>query len=363
MKKMFKPGIVAAVILLLAPVLAGCTFPQQSTVPPHYDEPAPDLSIHFLELGNRFTGDSIYINYGEIDILIDAGSRTSSAATIKAYIDKHIQDSKLEFVIATHGHQDHIAGFYSTNTYTGIFDSYEIGIIIDFPRTDSTTVAYNNYKNARDIAVARGAVHYTALQCYNNENGAQRIYDLADGVQLEILYNYYYENNTSSENDYSVCLRIVQDGNYYLFTGDLEKNGEDRLVDYYAEHHGGLGHTVLYKAGHHGSVTSSNEKLMAAITPEYVCVTAVVGNTEYNVTPDITFPSQAFINRVAPYTDHVYLTTFENRAEGNRIESFNGNITFSVLNDKFEILCSNNNLKLKETQWFINNRIMPNAWK
>ena len=146
-----------------------------------------DLSIHFLELGNRFTGDCIYINYGEIDILIDAGSRQSSAATIIAYIDNHIQDNKLEFVIATHAHQDHIAGFYSSTGNTGIFDAYEIGIIIDFPKTNSTTVTYNNYKAARDEAVTRGAVHYTALQCFNNEDGAQRIYDLGGDVWLEIL--------------------------------------------------------------------------------------------------------------------------------------------------------------------------------
>jgi hypothetical protein len=74
-------------------------------------EPKTDLSIHFLELGNKYTGDCVYVNYGEIDILIDAGSRQSSATTIKAYINNHIQDNKLEYVIVTHGHQDHIAGF------------------------------------------------------------------------------------------------------------------------------------------------------------------------------------------------------------------------------------------------------------
>lgn len=33
-----------------------------------------DLQIHFMELGNNYTGDSIYIKAGETDILIDAGS-------------------------------------------------------------------------------------------------------------------------------------------------------------------------------------------------------------------------------------------------------------------------------------------------
>jgi competence protein ComEC len=210
--------------------------------------------------------------------------------------------------------------------------------------------------------VKNGAVHYTALQCYNNEGGAQREYELGDGIKLEILYNYYYDHTQSSgENDYSVCFRIIQGINQYLFTGDLEKNGEDRLVDYYQSKFGGLGHCVLYKAGHHGSVTSSNEKLMSAITPEYVCVTACVGTTEYTTVNATQFPSQNFINRVAPYTDKVYATTYA--VNYPAFTSFNGNIVFSVSDGNFDIQCSNNNLKLKETTWFINNRNMPAAWK
>jgi beta-lactamase superfamily II metal-dependent hydrolase len=210
--------------------------------------------------------------------------------------------------------------------------------------------------------VKSGAVHYTALQCFNNEGGAQREYALGDGIKLEILYNYYYDHTQSNgENDYSVCFRIIQGNNQYLFTGDLEKNGEDRLVDYYKANFGELGHCVLYKAGHHGSVTSSNEKLMAAITPEYVCVTACVGTLEYTTVNATQFPSQNFINRVAPYTDKVYATTYA----GNYplYSSFNGNIVFSVSSGNFDIQCSNNNLKLKETTWFINNRTMPAVWR
>jgi len=177
------------------------------------------------------------------------------------------------------------------------------------------------------------------------------------------LYNYYYDHvQSGGENNYSVCFRIVQDGNQYLFTGDLEKDGEDRLVDYYAKNFGGLGHCVLYKAGHHGSVTSSNIKLMSSITPEYVFVTACVGTSEYTTVNSTKFPSQDFINRTAPYTDKVYATTYAGNYPD--FESFNGNIVFSVSeNGIFNVNCSNNNLILKETEWFKNNRTMPSAWK
>jgi len=320
------------------------------------------LSFHFLELGNRYTGDCVYINYGSIDILIDAGSRQSSAATIKAYIDNYIQDGKLEYVIATHAHQDHVAGFYSSRTVTGIFESYEIGMIIDFPKTNSNTITYSNYRNARNRAVENGAVHYNALQCFNNLDDAQRIYDLGGDVKLEILYNYFYENQTGNENNYSVCIRMIQNENQYIFTGDLELSGEDKLVDYYEDNFGGLGHCVLYKGGHHGSNTSANEKLMAAITPEYVCVCTCAGSSEYRALPENVFPSQGFIDRVAPYTDEVYITTLITDYYNNEYEPLNGNIVFWVYRGETGIICSNNNRKLKDTEWFKNNRRMPEAW-
>ena len=332
-----------------------------------YGSPNPvfqsgDLSIHFLELGNKYTGDCVYINYGDIDIIIDAGSKQSSAATIKAYIDNHIRDGRLEYVIATHAHEDHIAGFNSSAAVTGILDSYEIGMIIDFPKTNSNTVVYNRYLDARGRAAAKGALHYTALQCFNNEDGAQRIYDLGEDIKLEILYNHFYDNYTRNENNYSVCVRIVQNENQYLFTGDLEQDGEDKLVDYYETNSGGLGRCILLKGGHHGSNTSGGEKLMAATNPEYVCICSCAGSAEYRAAPQNVFPSQGFVDRAAPYTDKVYVTTLVTDYANNEYMALNGNIVFLVSDGKISIICSNNDVKLKDTEWFMNNRRMPDAW-
>ena len=63
-----------------------------------------DLSIHFLELGNRNTGDCIYIKvkHGDTDtdILVDAGSKTTSIPYIEEYVDKYLTDNILDFVIS-----------------------------------------------------------------------------------------------------------------------------------------------------------------------------------------------------------------------------------------------------------------------
>ena len=73
------------------------------------DISSAELSIHFIELGNKYTGDSTLIKVGDTEVLIDAGSRQASAVEIKEYIDKYCTDGTLEYVIATHSDQDHIA--------------------------------------------------------------------------------------------------------------------------------------------------------------------------------------------------------------------------------------------------------------
>lgn len=346
-----------------------------------------NLSIHFLELGNTSTGDSVYIKAGENDILIDAGSKNDSATTIVSYLNNYVTDGKLEYVIATHAHEDHLAGFYSTSSRKGVFESFEVDTIIDFALSAKTyngaTVGDNTllgrYLNSRDKEVEEGANHFTAAQCFNETDGAKRVYDLGNNITLEILYNYYYFNYdlnskgniNSGENNYSVCCMINQGDNHYLFTGDLEAEGEEKLVDYYNGSNGNakLPHCTLYKAGHHGSKTSSGEKLMNAITPEYVCVCCCAGTSEYTSVNANQFPTQDFIDRVAPYTDKVYVTTqVDNYVDtgwgsNGTVKPMNGNIVFGCTNGKITMYFSNNDTKLKDTDWFKEKRECPQAWR
>lgn len=323
-----------------------------------------NLSFHFLELGNQYTGDSTYINAGGVDILIDAGSRPNSAVAIGNYLDNYVFDGTLEFVIATHADQDHIAAFTNTSgNGGGIFSRYEVETIIDFPRTNKDTEVYNNYITARDAEIAQGAKHYTALECYKNQNGAQRIYNLTDNIKMEILYNYYYENKASHENDYSVCVMFHHgDDKHFLLTGDLEEHGEEHLVEYYDKHHGGLPKCELYKGGHHGSPTSSQDILLNQIQPEIVCVCCCASHTEYTDTEANTFPSQEFINRVAKHTPYVYVTTIDPDLEP-LYGKLNGNIVVTSSKKPTTVECSNNNTLLKDSAWFKARRTTPVQWQ
>ena len=309
-----------------------------------------ELLIEFLELGNQYTGDSIYIKAGNNDILIDAGSRNSSSDAISSEVNKYCKDGKLEYVIATHAHQDHIAGFVGTSKSPGIFDRYECGIIIDFPKSNASSQVYNNYIAKRNAEEEAGAKHYTALQCYNNEDGAQRIYELTDDIKMEVLYNYYYENETNNENNYSVCVMFSHGDRKFLFTGDLEDQGEKKLVE-----NNKLSKVNLYKAGHHGSYTAGSDELLSVIKPDTIVCCCCAGSTEYTSNPDNTFPAQAFINRAFKYTKDVYVTTLSIDEEP-KYTSMNGTITVKSNKEGIKYSFSNNDTRLIDTEWFKKNR-------
>lgn len=320
------------------------------------------FSIHFLELGNKYTGDCTLIKCGDTEILIDAGSRQNSAATIKSYVDKYCTDGVLEYVIATHAHQDHIAGFVGNSNggdRTGILYQYRIGTLIQFGGTNATSKIYKDYCSAVEYVQNNGATVYTATQCWYETDGAQKQYFLDEErtLSMNILYNYYYDHKTSDENDYSVCMLLTDvegDNEYsYLFTGDLEEKGEGKLVD-----NNDLPEVELFKGGHHGSYTATTEKLLSVIKPKSVAVCCCCGTTEYTQNKDNTFPAQAFINRVAKYTENIYCTTLIIDYKAGEYKSMNGNIVF-YYSDKWKLYCSDNDTILKDTQWFKDNRVWP----
>lgn len=307
-----------------------------------------DLQIHFLELGNNRSGDCTLIKVGNTEVLVDAGSLRSSADTIGNYLDKYVTDGKIEYVIATHAHEDHISAFVGSKNVKGIFERYECGTIIDFAQANTTSRVYRDYLAARDAEVEAGAVHYTALQCWYEQDGAQKSYKLADDITLNILYQKYYEAKASTENNYSVCFLLTQGNNNYLFTGDLEKSGETSLVE-----SNDLPHCKLFKAGHHGSATASNEVLIDVIQPEIVCVCCCGGYREYQQKEQADeFPSQAFCDRVTKYTKLIYVTTmYSETAEGN-FESLNGNIVVSSNGGEVKVTCSGSSEPFTESEWY-----------
>lgn len=339
-----------------------------------------DFSIHFPQLGNKAAGDCILIDCGETEVLIDAGSQQNSAPVIKKYVDTYCSDGTLEYVISTHADTDHIAAFVGNSSggdYNGILYKYRIGTFIKFDRTDKSTQIYKNYLTGLEYAKAQGASVFTASQCYYETDGALRQYYLDEGhtLSINILYNTFYENKSGDENNYSVVTLLTKEGEggdkkHFLFTGDLEKDGEEALVNYYSDPRNSkseydiLPEVELYKAGHHGSRTSSTQKFIDVIKPKYVVACCVAGSTEYTVENVNTFPTQEMLDHVGKYTDKIYVplvaTGLSELDENGKFASrtfggyapLNGNIVFYWSGGQMKLFCSNNYTLLKDTDWF-----------
>ncbi len=317
-----------------------------------------DMSIHFLYFDNAISGDCTLIKVGDTEVLIDAGSTRGSRSTIIPYVQKYCKDNVLEYVIATHAHSDHIAGFAGEEAKNrtgieedkGIFEVFECKTIIDYVYKNTTSQVSKDYEAYRDAEVASGATHYTALECYKEENGAKRSYTLGEGITLNILYQKFYEQTSGSENNHSVCVLLSENDNHYLFTGDMEKAGEQSLVE-----SNELPKCVLFKGAHHGSKTSNSAELLSVIQPQIVCVCSCCGDNN-------NFVHQEFIDNVAPYTDRVYVTTYKNDAKIG--VPLNGNIVVVLEEGAIGVICSNNNTLFKDTEWFKKSGlVLPEAWK
>ena len=341
---------------VIEPRLMGSNEPTSSQRS-HYEGDATAIDINFLELGNKYTGDCTFIKAGDNDILIDAGSRQNSATTIANFVDQYCSDGKLEYVIATHAHQDHIEGFTSTNSNPGIFDRYKIDTLIDFAKSNNEGKSlYNKYVEKRDAKVASGDIahHYTANDCIQGNNGAKKEYVLGEGMTMTILDQKFYRESSSDENNYSVCALFTQGNNNYLFTGDLEKEGEKSLTEL-----NNLPEVELFKGGHHGSYTANTDTLLSVIKPKTVCICCCAGSDEYTSNPDNMFPAKDAINRIAKYTDKVYVTTVVSDDEKG-YKSLNGNINFHCNNgNEYTVTGSNNSVILKDSEWFKANRTWP----
>lgn len=326
-----------------------------------------DLSIHFLEIGNKYTGDCTLVKVGNVEMLIDAGSKASSIPTIKAYLDTYVEGD-LDYVVVTHAHEDHYAGFATPEATQSLFDLFAVKNIIDFGEGTNKTTAnkmYANYVRERDAEIAAGANYFEAID-YTNGTYAQSFeLGIDSGVYVQMLYHEFLgkDNVAETENDYSVCLQIEQNGKKYLFTGDLEKDGEESLVEENAaggKNEGLLSQVELYKAGHHGSKTSSSKALLDVIQPKVVCVCCCAGSSEYTSKNANQFPTQDFINRVSIHTKQIFVTTLCVDYKENKYESFNGNIVVCANNTgDVSVYCSNNTTYLKDTDWFKANRTLP----
>lgn len=276
------------------------------------------FEIYFFQLENANSqtqiGDAIYINYGNTDIIIDAGEKGIGSDVMIPYLNEHMKDDTIELCINTHTDSDHIGGFVGKSSGGILFSSKKINYVID-SGYEATTEVYKTYKTRLNELISTGTTYYSYEQTMKEENAPSRFY-LGPDTYLDILDSKIYENNFAASNDvndYSVPVKITHGENTFLLMGDCEKKAESNIIQY-----NNLGKVDFFKANHHGSETSNTTTLLDIIKPDYIVIDATRSN-KYNL------PRKTIIDRLLNYTEEIY-TPFLNG--GIHVYSDKTNITF-----------------------------------
>lgn len=283
---------------------------------------SPELKVTFLDLygnsNNQQIGDSIFIEYGDIDILIDAGEKASGSCTVVPFLLEHVDDKKLEMIITTHADSDHLGGMVglSGKDMYGALEApgIEYQYIVDFGYEADSKV-YKDYVELRNERVQEGATYLSIKEIFNEENleAAAHFY-LGEDMFLDFLdYKTYGIADIDDDNDRSVSCLLTHGEKKILLCGDSEKKEESYLTKL------NIGKVDVFKASHHGSPTSNTKNLLDQIRPEYVVICSSEEN-KYNL------PKKTIISRLIEYTQNVYATFISGNIE---VISKNNNITIT----------------------------------
>lgn len=203
------------------------------------------LRVSMLNVGQ---GDAFLIETSEQNILIDTGDDKDKiiAELNKAGI------SRLERVILTHPHSDHIGAIQA------VLDNFDVVEILDNGIV-STSPYYKKYRTAH-------------VACHALEAGD--MLNLGDRAYFKVLHPDTFLVNCvnsgaqrSKPNDESIVGRLTFGDFSMLFTGDVEKTIEEDLIAQNIK-------ATILKAGHHGSRTSSSANFVANVQPRFVFISA-----------------------------------------------------------------------------------------
>lgn len=241
MKKRYLKALAAAVclvILLLPGFAVGAEAPST--------EAGSSFSVHYIDVGQA---DAALVECDGHYMLIDGGNRADSERIYTVL--KKAGAEKLDIVVASHAHEDHIGGL------PGAFSYAEAGLTL-CPVQEYDSEVFETF---REYAGKRGG-GITVPEAGDK-------YELGSAV-VEILGL----NCAEGSNNSSIVLRIDYGETSFLFTGDAEREAELHLLDSGAE----LAAAVL-KLGHHGSDTSSTYPFLRAVMPEYAVISVGEGNS------------------------------------------------------------------------------------
>ncbi len=235
------------------------------------------LNIIFFYVGQA---DSTLIKLNNDVMLIDAGNNADGKNVVSFLQAKNIMH--IDYLVGTHADEDHIGGL------DDVINNLDIENVL-IPTVGSSGTDYKNVIEA----------------CENKNIPLQNptmgdIFEL-DGANFEIMSA--MEEEETSDNNSSLVINLSYNETNYLFMGDAETEVENSRSWEKAN---------VLKVGHHGSNSSSSEKFLNQVKPDYSIIEVGKDNS-YNL------PSDKAIKRLEDCGSKVLRT---DKASGDEVGSF-----------------------------------------
>jgi competence protein ComEC len=205
------------------------------------------LKVHYIDVGQ---GDSEFFELpnGQT-MLIDAGN-PENGQQIVSYI-KNLGHTKIDYLVATHPHADHIGGM------TTVVNSLDIGTFFA-PKVTTTTQTYKDLISA--LQSKKLGIHVAKAGVNMFKTGSLSA-DIVAPVNI----------SGDDLNQYSAVIMLEYGDTKFLFTGDAGESSESQITaDVKAD---------VLKVGHHGSSTSTSQAFLTKVKPKYAVIEVGAGNS------------------------------------------------------------------------------------
>jgi len=213
--------------------------------------------IIFMDVGQ---GDAAFVRFSNgKTMLIDAGNRNRRenwGERVVIPVLNHFGIQKLDWTVMSHPHADHIGGLVS---------------VVEEIHSDTLLDTYSGYGSwTYNHLIERYTEHETIIR----NPSAGEILEITPMESLQFFApDSAFSVNQHNVNNASIVFKLIVGENSFMFTGDLEHEGDDALTKFGDE----LKVDVL-KVGHHGSITSTTQKILSQMRPELAVVSVGEGN-------------------------------------------------------------------------------------
>ena len=257
------------------------------------------MVVTVLDVGQA---DAILLQTEGKNILVDAGL-SDNAESLVAELKK-LGVKKVDILVATHPHADHIGGM------NAVLKNFEVGKIYDSGQVTTSKMYQKYLKTAKEKKIP-----FALLRA------SDRIEIGSDGAVLEVLgpQEPLLKDTRSDLNANSIVMRLVYKNFTMMLAADATSETETRILQAFAKD---KVRSQVLKVAHHTSKYSNTDAWLEAVKPE-VAIASYSKENEYG------FPHQATLKRLSKVGAKYY-----NTADNGNVRVITDGENYQIKTDK-----------------------------